>query len=97
MFVCFLSARKTPVPGVRTVGREQPVMLPGGSQAAKVVKADLTKRQIEYSAQKSVLAALKKLRFDLDPRLTTPALEAAEKAGAPIAWLSIARMPIEPA
>lgn len=44
-----------------------PVMLPGGSQAAKVVKADLTKRHIEYSAQKSVLAALKKLRFDLDP------------------------------
>jgi hypothetical protein len=25
-----------------------------------------------------------------------PASEAAEKAGAPIAWLSIARMPIEP-
>jgi arginine deiminase len=44
-----------------------PVMLPGGSQAAKVIKADLTKRHIEYSAQKSVLAALKKLRFDLDP------------------------------
>ncbi|HEX7419561.1 MAG TPA: arginine deiminase family protein, partial [Thermoanaerobaculia bacterium] len=44
-----------------------PVILPGGSQAAKVIKADLTKRHIEYSAQKSVLAALKKLRFDLDP------------------------------
>jgi arginine deiminase len=44
-----------------------PVMLPGGSQAAKVIKADLTKRHIEYSAQKSVLAALKRLRFDLHP------------------------------
>ena len=44
-----------------------PVILPGGSQAAKVIKADLSKRHIEYSAQKSLLAALKKLRFDLDP------------------------------
>jgi len=44
-----------------------PVILPGGSQAAKVIKADLSKTRIEYSAQKSLLAALKKLRFDLDP------------------------------
>ena len=44
-----------------------PVILPGGSQAAKVIKADLTKRHIEYTAQKSLLAALKKLKFDLDP------------------------------
>ncbi len=44
-----------------------PVILPGGSQAAKVIKADLTKGRIEYSAQKSLLAALKKLHFDLEP------------------------------
>ena len=31
-----------------------------------------------------------------DWNLGLPAPEAAKKAGAPIAWLSIARMPIEP-
>ena len=44
-----------------------PVILPGGSQAARVFKVDLTKRQMTYSAQKSLLAALKKSGFDLDP------------------------------
>ncbi len=44
-----------------------PVILPGGGQAAKVVKADLTKGRIVYSEQKSLLGALKKLRFDLQP------------------------------
>ena len=43
-----------------------PVILPGGSQCAKVVKADLSKKTIAYSDQKSLLGALKKLRFDLD-------------------------------
>ncbi len=44
-----------------------PVILPGGRQAAKVTKADLTTGRIEYSSQKSLLSALKKLHFDLDP------------------------------
>ncbi|HEX9163192.1 MAG TPA: arginine deiminase family protein [Thermoanaerobaculia bacterium] len=44
-----------------------PVILPGASQAAKITKANLTRRGIEYSEQKSLLSALKKLRFDLEP------------------------------
>ncbi len=44
-----------------------PVILPGGSQAAKVVKADLTKRHVEYKEQKSLLGTLKRLGFDLEP------------------------------
>ena len=44
-----------------------PVILPGGSQCAKVVKADLTKRETAYSEQKSLLGALKHLKFDLEP------------------------------
>jgi len=44
-----------------------PVILPGGSEAATITRADLTKRRIEYSEQKSLLASLKKLRFDLQP------------------------------
>lgn len=44
-----------------------PVILPDGSQAAKVTTVDLTKREIHYSEQKSLLAALKKKGFDLKP------------------------------
>jgi arginine deiminase len=44
-----------------------PVILPGGSQAATVTTIDLTKKGISYSPQKSLLAALKKRGFDLDP------------------------------
>ncbi|HEV7920888.1 MAG TPA: arginine deiminase family protein [Thermoanaerobaculia bacterium] len=44
-----------------------PVILPDGSQAAKVTTVDLTKRVINYSEQKSLLAALKKKGFDLKP------------------------------
>jgi arginine deiminase len=44
-----------------------PVILPGGGQAAKITRADLTKGRVEYSDQKSLLGALKKLGFDLDP------------------------------
>jgi len=44
-----------------------PVILPGGSQPAKVTKADLTKQKTEYKEEKSLLGALKKLRFDLKP------------------------------
>lgn len=45
-----------------------PVILPGGSQAAKVTTADLTKKKgIDYSEQKSLLGALKKKGFDLEP------------------------------
>ena len=43
------------------------VILPGGSQAARVTSVDLTKRAISYSEQKSLLAALKKKKFDLEP------------------------------
>lgn len=45
-----------------------PVILSGGSQAAKVSTIDLTrKRTITYKAQKSLLGALKKQGFDLEP------------------------------
>jgi arginine deiminase len=45
-----------------------PVILPSGSQAAKVTTVDLTKkRDPAYSEQKSLLGALKKKGFDLEP------------------------------
>ena len=45
-----------------------PVILPSGSQAATVTMVDLTKKQsLAYSEQKSLLAALKKKGFDLEP------------------------------
>jgi len=44
-----------------------PVILPGGSQAAKVTAVDLTKKVPHYSEQKSLMAALKKKGFDLKP------------------------------
>ncbi|HEY0159798.1 MAG TPA: arginine deiminase family protein [Thermoanaerobaculia bacterium] len=45
-----------------------PVILPSGSQAAKVTTVDLTKKRgLDYSDQKSLLAALKKKDFDLEP------------------------------
>jgi arginine deiminase len=45
-----------------------PVLLPSGSQAAKVTTVDLTKKRgFDYSPQKSLLAALKKQDFDLEP------------------------------
>jgi len=45
-----------------------PVILPSGSQAAKVTSVDLTKKgALAYSEQKSLLGALKKKRFDLEP------------------------------
>jgi arginine deiminase len=45
-----------------------PVLLPSGSQAAKVTTVDLTKKRgLDYSPQKSLLGALKKHDFDLEP------------------------------
>jgi arginine deiminase len=44
-----------------------PVILPGGSQAATVTTIDLTKKSISYAPEKSLLGALKKRGFDLDP------------------------------
>lgn len=44
-----------------------PVILPGGSQAATVSRIDLTKKNISFAGQKSLLHALKRLGFDLDP------------------------------
>ena len=44
-----------------------PVILPRGSQAAKVSRIDLTKRNISFSPQKSLLGALKKEGLDLEP------------------------------
>jgi arginine deiminase len=44
-----------------------PVILPGGGQAAKVTKIDLTKRHVGTTEQKSLLGTLKKLKFDLEP------------------------------
>lgn len=44
-----------------------PVILPGGSQAAKVTKVDLTRKRVRYTEQKSLLGTLKKMHFDLEP------------------------------
>ena len=44
-----------------------PVILADGSQAATVYAIDLTKRSISFSPQKSLLGALKRRGFDLDP------------------------------
>jgi arginine deiminase len=44
-----------------------PVILPGGRQAANVTAIDLTKRNISFSKQKSLLAALRRRGIDLDP------------------------------
>jgi len=44
-----------------------PVILPGGSQAATVTTIDLTRKGISYTPQKSLLGALKKRGFDLEP------------------------------
>jgi arginine deiminase len=45
-----------------------PVILPSGGQAAKVTTVDLTKkRSVAYTEQKSLLGALKKKGFDLEP------------------------------
>jgi arginine deiminase len=45
-----------------------PVILPRGGQAAKVTMVDVTRKRSEsYSAQKSLLGALKKKGFDLEP------------------------------
>lgn len=44
-----------------------PVILPSGSQAATVTMAELGKRGITWTAQKSLLGALKKKGFDLEP------------------------------
>lgn len=44
-----------------------PCILPRGDQAATVHTIDLTKREITYVGQKSLLSALKKKGFDLEP------------------------------
>ncbi|HJW94231.1 MAG TPA: arginine deiminase family protein [Thermoanaerobaculia bacterium] len=44
-----------------------PVILPRGSQAASVSRIDLTKRNISFSPEKSLLGALKKQGMDLEP------------------------------
>lgn len=44
-----------------------PCILPRGDQAAIVHTVDLTKREITYVGQKSLLSALKKKGFDLEP------------------------------
>jgi len=44
-----------------------PVILPGGSQAAKVTSVDLTRKSISYASQKSLLATLRRQGLDLDP------------------------------
>jgi arginine deiminase len=45
-----------------------PVILPSGSEAAKVTSVDLTKkRALNFHAEKSLLDALKKCDFDLQP------------------------------
>ncbi len=44
-----------------------PVMLPNGTEAAKVFRVDLTKKSLAYVEEKSLLRALKKKGMDLEP------------------------------
>jgi arginine deiminase len=44
-----------------------PCIQTGGSEEAKVYQLDLTKRQLTYTSQKSLLRALKKKGMDLEP------------------------------
>lgn len=44
-----------------------PVILQSGSQAATITTVDLTKKESTYTAQKSLLGALKKKGMDLEP------------------------------
>jgi arginine deiminase len=44
-----------------------PVILPRGSQPATVTSMDLTRKTMAYTQHKSLLGALKKFGFDLDP------------------------------
>src|SRR5262245_6270479 len=44
-----------------------PCILPRGSQPATVTSIDLTKKSMSATAHKSLLGALKKFKFDLDP------------------------------
>jgi arginine deiminase len=44
-----------------------PVILPRGSQAAKVTRIDLTKRNVAFVEEKSLLGALKKQGMELEP------------------------------
>jgi len=44
-----------------------PVILPGGVEAAKVTTLDLTQRTMKSEEQKSLLHALKRQKFDLEP------------------------------
>lgn len=44
-----------------------PVMLPGSRESAKVYRLDLTKRELVYREEKSLLAALAKKGMDLEP------------------------------
>jgi arginine deiminase len=44
-----------------------PVILPGGSECAKVTTLDLTRKTFANTEQKSLLSALKKVGFDLEP------------------------------
>jgi arginine deiminase len=44
-----------------------PVILPGGRQAAKVTKIDLTKKSISHAPQKSLLATLRRHGVDVEP------------------------------
>ncbi len=44
-----------------------PVILPSGSQAAKVTTIDLTRKSIAYASQKSLLGTLRRHGLELDP------------------------------
>lgn len=43
-----------------------PVILPGGDQAARVTSIDLTQKGIRYKEEKSVIAALRRKRIDVE-------------------------------
>jgi arginine deiminase len=44
-----------------------PVVMEGGTEEAKVYQIDLRRREISYTAEKSLLSALKKRKMDLKP------------------------------
>jgi arginine deiminase len=44
-----------------------PVVMEGGTEEAKVYQIDLRRREISYTAEKSLLTALKKRKMDLKP------------------------------
>ena len=83
------------------------VLVPGGvtntglvgdeaGDRAKMLQPDIMVPPLLWLVSDAAASVNAKRFIAADWDLALPAAQAAEKAGAPIAWLSIARMPIEP-